>query len=114
MANSNTAEAPIGATMRGKLELFPSTALQINAVHAIPASAPRHAINRSPSVAPARIGEKKWMPRLRSVFLLKPSIGDVWSEQRRVAWHAPYRGIAAATRTFGAQTQLELNMLFTS
>ncbi len=49
----------MGATMSGKLEPFPRTVLQISPVHAIPASAPMHAINRSRSIAPANIGAKK-------------------------------------------------------
>jgi hypothetical protein len=63
-ANSSTAVAPIGATMRGMWSPSPNSQPLINPVSAMPKRAPKHAIRRSRNVAPARIGLNSWNPNM--------------------------------------------------
>src|ERR1700712_1091293 len=64
-ANSRTADAPIGATMRGMCGPSPKNQPQIKPVSVMPAKAPTHAMRRSRRVAPARIGLNRRKPRMR-------------------------------------------------
>ncbi len=80
-ANSRTADAPIGATINGRLAPPPKMLPLIMPVRRIPTSAPRHAIKRSLNVAPARIGAKKrrpggcWDAGLGELVMQSPVIG---------------------------------------
>jgi hypothetical protein len=57
-AKSSTAEAPMGATISGRFGSCPMKSAQTRLVRQMPISAPTQPINRSFSVAPARIGAK--------------------------------------------------------
>lgn len=68
----STADAPIGATIKGEMRPLAEQIAADDLVKPIASKAPRHAINRSRKVAPANMGENKRKRRRR----LDPTFGE--------------------------------------